>query len=79
MARFTEAYDINLSQAEVDFVDIDLDTDTPLYLCPYAIQIRDDIWSAECGSLIRSFFAEVLARLRANDNARVIHLLNHLT
>lgn len=67
-----------MSQAEVDFVDVDLETDTQLYLCPYAIEIRSDEWSADCGDLIRSFFAEVLAQLRAEEDGRVTHLLGHL-
>ncbi|MEL6693462.1 MAG: hypothetical protein AAFQ12_10580 [Pseudomonadota bacterium] len=55
-----------------------MDTDTALYICPYAIEIRTDDWSAQCGDLIRSFFAEVLSQLRAGNNARVDHLLGHL-
>lgn len=76
--KFTSAFGLKLSQAEVDFVDVDLLTDTPLYLCPYAIQIRNDDWSEECGDLIRSFFTSVLDELRANNSQRVNHLLGHL-
>jgi len=78
MATFCEFNNLPHSQAEVDFVDVDLETDTPLYVCPYAIEIRTDDWSAQCGDLIRSFFTEVLAQLRAGNNARVAHLLGHL-
>lgn len=55
MPTFCEHFELPYNQAEVDFVDIDLETDTPLYICPYAIQIRSDDWSAACGDLIRSF------------------------
>lgn len=78
MPTFCEHFGLPHSQAEVDFVDIDLETDIPLYVCPYAIEIRTDDWSASCGDLIRSFFAEVLAQLRAGDDARVEHLLGNL-
>jgi hypothetical protein len=78
MPKFSEFFRIGLTQAEVDFVDVELETDTPLYICPYAIQIRNDDWSAICGDLIRSFFAEVLNQLRAGNVARVKHLLSHL-
>lgn len=78
MPKFSEYFNVNLTQAEVDFVDVELDTDTPLYICPYAIQIRNDDWSATCGDLIRSFFAEVLDQLRSGNLARVDHLLGHL-
>lgn len=78
MAKFSEHFAVNLSQAELDFVDVDLDTDTPLYICPYAISIRNDDWSGSCGDLIRSFFSEILSQLRQNNPATIAHLLGHL-
>lgn len=78
MPKFSDHFKIGLEQAELDFVDVELDTDTQLYICPYAIQIRDDEWSAGCGDLIRSFFAEVLNQLRSGNQARVNQLLGHL-
>jgi hypothetical protein len=76
--KFYSAIGGNLSQAELDFVDVDVTTDNRLYLDPYAIQIRDDEWSASCGDYIRSFFNEVLDALRANNIRRAEHLLGNL-
>ncbi|MGO6790807.1 hypothetical protein ACCS70_35790 [Rhizobium ruizarguesonis] len=78
MARFSVVFGLSNSQASLDFVDVDLATDTPLYVDPYAIQIRNDEWSAKCGDAIRSFFTEVLGALRSNNDARVAHLMSHL-
>ncbi|MHB0953856.1 MAG: hypothetical protein ACYC10_18295 [Allorhizobium sp.] len=78
MARFSVVFGLANTQAALDFVDIDLATDTPLYIDPYAIQIRDDEWSSKCGDAIRSFFTEVLSALRAGNNARVSHLMSQL-
>jgi hypothetical protein len=78
MARFSETFRLNLSPAELDFVDVDTSNDNRLYLDPYAIQIRDDAWSAQCGDAIRSFFNEILDALRNGDDARAGHLLSHL-
>jgi hypothetical protein len=78
LARFASTYGLNLSQAELDFVDVDTSADNRLYLDPYAIQIRADEWSANCGDHIRSFFNEVLDQLRANNMARVAHFLGNL-
>lgn len=78
MPKFTGAFGINKTQAEIDFVDIELSTDTPLYICPYAIQIRHDSWSANCGDHIRSFFGEILAQLKSGNQNRVNHLMQHL-
>ncbi|RVQ55866.1 hypothetical protein [Sinorhizobium meliloti] len=78
MARFSKVFKLSGNQSTFDFVDIDLSKDTRLYLDPYAIQIRDDEWSAKCGDHIRSFFVEVLAALREENDHRVIHLLSQL-
>lgn len=78
MTTFISSFGKNLSQAELDFVDVDITTDNRLYLDPYAIQIRQDEWSAVCGDHIRSFFSEVLGALRENNTARATHLLSNL-
>lgn len=78
MAKFSEHFRLGKSQGELDFVDIDLETDNRLYLCPYAIQIREDEWSEVCGDHIRSFFNEVLDQLRQGNMDRAQHLLSHL-
>jgi hypothetical protein len=75
---FSKAFGLDKSQAELDFVDIDLSTDTPLFLCPYAIQIRDDSWSEECGDAIRSYFNDLLSSLRAGKTSRAEYLLSNL-
>ncbi|MGK9053113.1 hypothetical protein [Neorhizobium petrolearium] len=78
MARFSVVFGLSNTQATLDFVDVDLATDTPLYIDPYAIQIRDDEWSAKCGDAIRSFFTEVLNALRDGNEGRVAHLMSRL-
>lgn len=78
MARFSAVYRLTNSQAELDFVDIDLARDTPLFLDPYGIEIRDDEWSAACGDHLRSFFQEILTALREDRGARAAHLLGNL-
>lgn len=78
MVRFSDHFRLGKGQGELDFVDIRLDTDNRLYLCPYAIQIRDDEWSEICGDHIRSFFNEVLDQLRNGSMERAQHLLGHL-
>lgn len=78
MPRFSQAFALPNSQSELDFVDVELHRDSPLYLDPYAIQLKSDDWSDECIGLIRSFFTEVLNALRAGNQARATHLLSNL-
>jgi hypothetical protein len=78
MPRFSTAFGLSNTQANIDFVDIELSTDMPLYIDPYAIQIRHDEWSEQCGDHIRSFFNQLLDVLRLNNTNRAAHLLSHL-
>lgn len=78
MSKFSALFGLSNNQANLDFVDIDVNTDTPLYLDPYAIQIRHDAWSDSCGDHIRSFFNHLLDVLRSGDRDRADHILGHL-
>ena len=56
MPRLSKIYSLGLTQAQLDFVDINPSKDTPLYLDPFAVSIKDDPWSAKCHQHITSFF-----------------------
>lgn len=78
MARFSEILKLSKTQAELDFVDIDLEVDTPLYLDPYALTSRDDEWSEGCNFLVTSFFETVLAAVRTKNQRLGAELMRHL-
>ena len=78
MTKFSVTAGLYKEQAELDFLDVDTSTDNRFYLDPYAIQIRDDEWSMQCGDHIRSFFVALLDALRTGNNERAEHLLGNL-
>lgn len=78
MARFSETFGLNKTQGELDFVDIDLEGDTPLYLDPYALTTRDDEWSVDCHELVSSFFETVLEAVRTKNRQLGAQLMRHL-
>lgn len=78
MPRFSKVFGLTNTQAELDFVDIDLATDTPLYIDPYAIQIRADEFSEVCTDHIHSYFNALLDALRARNDVRATNLLSNL-
>lgn len=77
--KFSRAFGLNHIQAELDFVDLDTSRDTPLFVDPYAIQIKQNELSEKCADQIRTYFAEVLSALRRNDNTRAVQLTSYLT
>ena len=78
MNTISVQYKLSKSQAELDFVNIDLDGDIPLYVDPYALTTRDDDWSVHCHNLVISFFQAVLNSVQSNNEKRGIQLLSHL-
>ena len=40
--RFSEAFHLQKKQAELDFVDVELASDIPLFVDPFALSIRKD-------------------------------------
>jgi len=79
MPRFSEFFQLELSQHQLDFVDVSNEYDTPVYVDPYAIEIQDDIWAADASEHIRVFFKEVLDAIQLGDDARAVNLMSHLT
>lgn len=78
MPRFSAFFDLKLTQHQLDFVDVNNDADTAVYVDPYAIEIRNDIWAAEASEHIRVFFTEVLKALRDDDEHRAVGQMSHL-
>lgn len=78
MSRFSEYFGLGKSQHELDFVDVSNTYDLPVYVDPYAIEIRDDTWANEAAEQISLFFSEVLAALRDGDDHRAEGLMSHL-
>lgn len=78
MPRFSKHFNLGLSQHELDFVDVNNQRDTPVYVDPYAIEIKDDVWAEEASNCIRTFFKAVLQSLRDGDDHRSANLMSHL-
>lgn len=79
MPKFSEHFHLNLSQPELDFIDINTDMDMRLYIDPYAISIRNDDWSKRCNEYIFSFFETAIEFIRNNDHLRAKAILNGLS
>jgi hypothetical protein len=54
--RVSEYFKLARSQATLDFVDVTLDTDLPVFVNPVAIKALPSEWGSECVSLLQHFF-----------------------
>ncbi|MEN3351332.1 MAG: hypothetical protein V7632_4967, partial [Bradyrhizobium sp.] len=75
---FSRFFSLSKAQAELDFVNVDPERDTRVFVDPYALEVKDDQWSNRCADHIRSFFHAVLHAIRNGDDDRAMHLLSNL-
>jgi hypothetical protein len=76
--RFSEKYNLNATQWELDFVDIPLNKDIELYVDPYAINIETDDFSNECNDLIVDYFDQLILSIKNKDKKTTSRLLSNL-
>jgi len=78
MLRFSERFELGKSQAELDFVDIPLNTDIRLFVDPYALSVETDPWFIDCSNLVVDFFQLVIDSIRRNDTTTASRMLLNL-
>lgn len=76
--RISQHFNLNKSQAELDFVDIDPNGDLPLFLDPFFLSKKKDNWSIEATLTLRSFFQQVIDLIRNGEEAAAKELFEHL-
>lgn len=76
--RVSTIYKLGRSQATLDFVDVDINTDTKLFVSPRAFTLIHSEWSSACVSLIQNFFDTVLDSIKLGKHADAEALLQEL-
>lgn len=76
--RFSKVFKLNKQQWELDFVDIPVDTDIPLYVDPYAISISSSEIAIAMHNRIVSYFDKLISAIYSGDDETAIDMLSHL-
>src|SRR5690349_1753879 len=76
--RISQNFDLNKTQYELDFVDVDPAYDLPLFIDPYFLAQRNDAWSIDASRTVRSFFQHLVSLLNQNQIEAARQLFNHL-
>ena len=79
MPRFSQFFKIGLSQPGLDFVDVPLDADLPVYVDPFAISLYDDELSRESNDAIVAFFQAAINAIRSGNERAAQNMLGSLS
>lgn len=76
--RVSEHYELGLNQPALEFLDVELSTDTRVFVDPYAFRFIEADWAQEAVSLLQDFYTEVLHAVRAGDRIAATKLMSQL-
>lgn len=77
--RVSEYFSLGVQQGGLDFVDVDVVGDVPVYLDPTAIRVQSGDWVEACATSLYTFFDELLTAIRGGDVARIQMLIYPLS
>ncbi|MDR1196861.1 MAG: hypothetical protein LBL08_01115 [Candidatus Nomurabacteria bacterium] len=76
---FSEYNKLGKKQFELDFVDVPVNgSDVKLFIDPYSISRRKDLWFRNCATTIYTFFDHLLELIRLNKHNEALDLLDGL-
>lgn len=78
MTKVSEHYGITAAQASLEFVDVDICDDTPLFIDPTALRLIDTPITRECTHLVQTFFTHILELTRDGNSNEAQRLLGSL-
>ncbi|MBU4613143.1 hypothetical protein IMZ29_22160 [Achromobacter sp. GG226] len=77
--RVSRHFSLGRDQTTLDFVDIPIGSDIPVFLDPSRIRAMGTTWSRECESLLQHFFQRLLDLIRRSDRASGLLMLEGLS
>lgn len=78
LLRFSDYFGLSKTQAQLDFVDVPLQTDIHLFLDPYALHVGRAPWFIEANNLVVDFFNHLLEAIRSGDELSAVRLLQNM-
>lgn len=77
--RVSGYYNLGVEQGGLDFVDVDVLGDVPVYIDPTAIRVQSGDWVEACAHSLYTFFDALLGAIRADDLTKIKQLIYPLS
>lgn len=79
MTRIADFFNLGLNQGALDFVNIDVVGDVPVYIDPHALRTQNGDWAQSCTISVSSFFEALLDAIQKNDSSSIYELIRPLS
>ncbi len=76
--KISEHYGLKRTQAQLEFIDVDLLGDTRLFVDPRALRLLDSEWGERCVALIQDYFRHIIQLIGTGRNTEAQRLLSVL-
>ena len=76
--RVSQFFNLDRDQSTLDFVDVPIGSDVPVFLDPSRLRSMESTWASECVALLQNYFGCVLRHLAAGDRVAGVSLLEAL-
>ena len=76
--RFNKYFKVARNQFELDFINVDLDKDLPLFIDPWLLRVEPGVFAKKCRETIRSFFSHLLVEVKSGNKQGATEMLLHL-
>lgn len=78
-SRISQYFNLGRDQTTLDFVDVPIGNDTPVFLDPSRLRIMECGWASECNSLLQHFFEMLLAHVKAGNKIAGVGMIESLS
>ena len=76
--RVSEFYNLGKKQPSLEFLDVDIENDTRLFVNARAIRLLKSDFGDHCTDLLQGFFSELINSIKRGDDDRAFTILSHL-
>ncbi|RYZ80895.1 MAG: hypothetical protein EOP04_24995, partial [Proteobacteria bacterium] len=78
IVRLTDLFGLGCTQGNLDFVNVDVNGDTPLFIDPQALKYLRVDWAKLCVEDIQNFFSLLMTQISKGDSKRALEMLSGL-